>query len=132
MSTTRLHDWLAESSEQARLFEQETLILDVTEAIWAEMDHQGISKADLAARLGKSRAFVTQVLNGSRNMTLRTLSDIAFALGVRADFTLGHPVQGADGWTDSGETRFGPRLMTRVCDLNAANTDWTDLEAQRS
>ena len=34
-------------------------------------------------------AYITQLLNGSRNMTLRTLSDIAFALDVEPRFEIG-------------------------------------------
>lgn len=69
--------------EYERLVEEESLILEATERITEVMDAEGISKAELARRLDKSRAYVTQVLDGSRNMTLRTLSDLAFALGYR-------------------------------------------------
>ena len=44
---------------------------------------------DLAEAMGRSNAYITQILNGSRNMTLRTLSDIAFALDVEPRFEIG-------------------------------------------
>ena len=77
---SKLNDWVAASSEQQRLFAQEKLIVDAAEEIWAAMEKPQCSKAQLAAALGKSKAFVSQILDGSRNMTLRTLADIAFAL----------------------------------------------------
>ena len=52
--------------------------------IRALMDQQGVSKAELARRVGKSRAYVTQSLGGDRNMTLRTLASFADALNADA------------------------------------------------
>lgn len=45
------------------------------------MQNEKVSRAGLAKRIGKSKAFVTQLLSGSRNMTLHTFADLAFALG---------------------------------------------------
>jgi transcriptional regulator with XRE-family HTH domain len=44
---------------------------------------QGFTKAELAERLGKTKGWVTQVLGGYRNMTLRSRADVADAPGVR-------------------------------------------------
>ena len=84
MNTT-LKDWLGEEPERARLFAQEQLIVAVAEHIWEQMEQGGKNKSDIAAALGRSKAFITQLLNGTRNMTLRTLSDIAFALDSEVD-----------------------------------------------
>ena len=67
---------------------QEQLILDVTESVFEQLEIQGKTKADLAQAMGRSNAYITQLLNGSRNMTLRTLSDIAFALDVEPRFEI--------------------------------------------
>lgn len=67
----------------ARLVEQETLIADATELICQVMQEDGVSRQDLAHRLGKSKGFVSQLLTGERNMTLRTLADVLFALDHR-------------------------------------------------
>ena len=66
-----------------RLVRQEELILQVTETLTEELDDAGVTRAELARRLGKSPGFVSQVLGGGRNLTLRTLSDIASALSLR-------------------------------------------------
>lgn len=64
-----------------KLFAQEGLLCAATEEIWRVMNQQGVNKYQLSKRLGCSKAHVTMVLNGTRNMTLRTLSDLAGALG---------------------------------------------------
>ena len=66
----------------------EDLVLDVTEQLFRWMQEGGIRPSELAKRLGVSRAFVSQLLNGKPNMTLRTLMGVALALDlrVRIDF----------------------------------------------
>jgi transcriptional regulator with XRE-family HTH domain len=48
--------------------------------IQALMNARGVTKAELARRVGKSRAYVTQSLSGERNMTLSTFAGLADAL----------------------------------------------------
>jgi transcriptional regulator with XRE-family HTH domain len=76
----------ASSTENRRLLRTEELILEVTEALVAAMAQQKLTKAQLASRLGKSPAFVTQILNGGRNLTLRTIAEVADALGADIHF----------------------------------------------
>lgn len=66
------------------------LLLDVTEQIYRRMRDCGIRPSDLAGRLGVSRAFVSQLLNGKPNMTMRTLVGVAHALDQRVSIEL-HP-----------------------------------------
>ena len=68
-------------SAALKLEKQEQLLFDATELISRAMEQQGVSKSELAKRIGKSKAYVTQVLGGQANMTLRTLSDLAAVLG---------------------------------------------------
>ena len=70
------------------MFLQEYCILSATEEISRVMEEKEVMKADLARLLGCSRAHVTQLLNGGRNMTLRTLSDICMVLNVEPVITL--------------------------------------------
>ena len=62
------------------LFHQEELILEATELISSIMEASSVSKAALARKMKKSKAFVTQCLSGEQNLTLRTLADIFTAL----------------------------------------------------
>ena len=63
----------------------EGVLLEVNERICEIMQQKQISRADLARRLGKSRAYVTRLLNGLPNLTLKTLTQIAIALGEGID-----------------------------------------------
>ena len=56
-------------------------IVEFTEDICVLMDKQGVSRAELARRLGTSRAYVTKLLGGNANFTLETMTKIAMALG---------------------------------------------------
>lgn len=66
---------------QRLLFDQERAVDRATEDILELMEREGLNKAALARRLGKSKAYVTQALSGGRNMTLRTLAAFAWACG---------------------------------------------------
>lgn len=55
----------------------ERSILDFTEEIVARMEQLGVSKSELANRLGKTPQFVTKLLHGSNNFTLETMVKVA-------------------------------------------------------
>lgn len=74
---------LIKTAENRRLLEQELLVVEATELVCDLLEKNRISRAELARRIGKSKAFVSQILSGSRNMTLRTLADLAWALDAR-------------------------------------------------
>lgn len=80
-----MHETLIErmtkTEEGNRLFERERAILDATEVISALMQQKGVSRSELARRLGKSKSYVTRLLGGNANMTVGTLSDVFVALG---------------------------------------------------
>jgi transcriptional regulator with XRE-family HTH domain len=64
-----------------RLFLQERAIREVTDQIESLMENLGISRAGLARKLGKSRGWVTQFLDGEANKTIRTVADAYAVLG---------------------------------------------------
>ena len=74
---------LTSAPEGRRLLEQEALLVSATELVARLMEEKKVNRAELARRIGKSKAFVTQTLRGPHNMTLRTLADLACALGSR-------------------------------------------------
>ena len=73
--------------EFRKLLAQEELILEVTETICELLEKEKISRKELADRLGKSKGFVSQLLNGGRNLTLRTVADILHVLGYKVALT---------------------------------------------
>jgi len=82
MKTTILDEYLKDEEFQ-RLFAQEDLILEVTETICELLENEKISRKELADRLGKTKGFISQLLNGGRNLTLRTVADILHVLGYK-------------------------------------------------
>jgi ribosome-binding protein aMBF1 (putative translation factor) len=75
-----LIDRLPHHSKKMGYYLEQKLILDVTELIVERMEREGINKTQLAKKLGRSKGYITQLLDGRANMTLRTLSDIMWAL----------------------------------------------------
>ncbi len=85
---TTLSDWINASPANRRAFYQEGLILEASEAIYEALQHNDLNPVDLARALGKSESDISQLLNGKRNMTLRTLADIALAIGMEVEVRL--------------------------------------------
>jgi transcriptional regulator with XRE-family HTH domain len=64
------------------------LINEVTDKIENLMELQGLSRKQLAERLGVSKSTISRILDGNRNMTLETLTKVAFALGYKPEIEL--------------------------------------------
>ncbi len=71
-----------------RMVREETLIFDATEEICRILDERGLRRKDLAELLGVTKARVTHLLSGKRNITLRTLAVMAYALDHRVEIAL--------------------------------------------
>ena len=99
------YERLTSDPERRRKIEEEGFIIETTEDIIGLMEEKGVSRVELAERLGTSRAFISQVLNGSRNMTLRTLFRISRALG--------HDSQIAFNTIDARKKQKEPALARR-------------------
>ncbi len=87
------HEILMEDPEFRRLLAIEALVTEASETIARLMAEQNVSKADLARRLHKSRAWVTQLLSGKANMTVRTLAEVVYALDAEVKLSAQPP-----GW----------------------------------
>jgi transcriptional regulator with XRE-family HTH domain len=59
--------------------------LDFTEELHRQMERQGMTKADLARRIGSSQAYVTKVFRGDVNFTLASMVKLAAAVHARLD-----------------------------------------------
>jgi len=69
--------------EFRKLLAQEELILEVTETLCELLENEQISRKELADRLRKTKGFISQLLGGGRNLTLRTVADILHVLGYK-------------------------------------------------
>jgi transcriptional regulator with XRE-family HTH domain len=126
-----LTDWL--STEERRMqFAEEALIVDVAEQIWSAMTTAKVTKSEIAQKLGKSKALVSQLLNGSRNLTLRSLADIAFTLGYRVDVSL-NKVQAVNEWhplNDAIVVQFDQRLLNPAPVDEVRMGTWTTINTR--
>ena len=77
------------------------LITQLTNEINWYMRERGLSRADLAARMGVSPGRVSQILGGGENLTLRTLAALSTALEARFDLELS-TLKGSDTYTSRG------------------------------
>jgi len=115
-----LTEKLTNTPQGLRLYQQERAIQEVTDLICELMEQQKVARSELAQRLGKTKGYITQMLDGRTNMTIRTVADVMTALGfsvrVQADpleavewqsFTkdLG-TIPPMDAWVPPGEPKF--------------------------
>ena len=84
MARSELEQFVSDK-EQMRLYQQEYLIMQVTERICELMERNSVSRSELADRLGTTKGYITQLLDGRANMTLRKLADVCMALGMAAE-----------------------------------------------
>jgi DNA-binding phage protein len=75
------YEILTEDPEFKKDLAIETLALNAAGVVAGLMAEQAVTKAGLARRLNKSRAWITQLLGGKANMTIRTLAEVVHALG---------------------------------------------------
>ena len=88
----------------------EYLKLVFSEEIGRMMDERGVSQAELARRLGTSRAYVAKVLRSTANLTLATMAKLALALDARVELAL-VPWEKHASSSDSGVERSLQKRM---------------------
>ena len=69
-------------------YRAELAMLDFSEDVLDAMRTQSVTRAELARRLGTSPGHVTRLLSGSGNLTLATMTRMAFALGLELHTSL--------------------------------------------
>ena len=86
---------------EARVDEELSLLVTqlMNEINW-HMRERGLTRADLASRMGVSPGRISQVLSGGENLTLRTLASIATALDARFEMDL-RPRETGNGAVDA-------------------------------
>lgn len=80
MAKTLLEEFVS-SPARMRRFQQERAISAVTGLICETMKKEGTGRAELAEKLGKTKGWVTQLLDGEANKTIRTVADVLAVLG---------------------------------------------------
>jgi len=85
-------DFGPKSDEERRIFAEEYFVGDVQLAIQELLNRKGWTRAELAKRLGVSKASVTQFLGSTANPTVRKLARVLLALDVQARVSLDGPL----------------------------------------
>src|SRR5690348_2108918 len=83
------------------------LVTQLTNEINWHLRERGLTRADLAARMGVSPGRVSQILGGGENLTLRTLAALSTALDARFDFELSS-LKTPDEYTSRGTAEPAP------------------------
>src|SRR6266436_3802205 len=65
-------------------FVAEGLALDVVTNVWRILQERGMTQRELAEAVDKNPVYINRILNGSHNMTLRTIAELLVALGQSA------------------------------------------------
>jgi transcriptional regulator with XRE-family HTH domain len=79
----KMAKWFKEKLEEFKddpEFIAEGIILKLNEKIVIKMEELNITRAELARRLGVTKPFITKLLNGNHNLTVKTMVSIAKAL----------------------------------------------------
>ena len=84
-------DELMKDPEFRREYEKELLIGSFTDWMHDYLDEASVTRKELAERLGRSAGRVSQILAGSENLTLGSIADLGWALGIRFRLT-GEPM----------------------------------------
>jgi transcriptional regulator with XRE-family HTH domain len=85
----RLGGTSGQDAIEARVDEELSLLVTqlMNEINW-HMRERGLTRADLASRMGVSPGRISQVLSGGENLTLRTIASLATALDARFEMDL--------------------------------------------
>jgi transcriptional regulator with XRE-family HTH domain len=80
MSLAKYREFL-EQVETSPDYWHEAAVLDFTMDLLHRMEEQNVSRAELARRMGTSRAYITRLLGGDANFTLMTMVKLSMAVG---------------------------------------------------
>lgn len=107
----------------------EAFVLDASEVIARAMKEKQVSRAELARRMGKSRAWITQVLSGRSNFTLRTLAEIAWSLGVELKLQEKMPAAESKTPVSVDLWRFGAQASAKLEPVSGGGVSSWPLES---
>jgi len=102
---TSWQQWVAQTQRSSE-FAAEQVKLDFAVALERRMSQQGITRAELARKLGTSAAAITQTLRGDANLSIERMARLAHALDAALHVHLA-PANSKVHWL---ETHSGQRL----------------------
>lgn len=111
--------------KEMETFDTEVARDEVSNQIDLVMKRERVSKAELARRLGKSRAYVTKILQGNANFTLDSLVKIAKALGYKFAPVF---VPKETEWKAAGEIHLSARAARQAPDVRFDEEDYVPVQ----
>ena len=82
--------------------------MDISGAVYTRMEELGMSKRELAERMGVSPAQITKIIKGNQNMTLKTIAKLECALDMDITYGFRNPKSFPTG--ESNVVRFPARV----------------------
>ncbi len=118
-------DEILKDPEARRVYQEELLFGEATANIDGILESLNIPRSELADRMGISRGRVSQMLSGERNLTLRTLAAMAWALGYEFDIRLRSMADRAG--TPAENDPEPPDWVRRAYELHSQSIETMDL-----
>lgn len=107
----RPNHWMARQLPRGtslRPYAEDRAISTLTAAVQRAIDEVGMSRKDVADLLGTTKSYVSQVLNGSTNMTLKTLGALLWATGRQVHELVTDPLGASVHIGDARDTEDPP------------------------
>lgn len=70
-------------AKKSLAYYEEDLFIEVSEKLVETMERHGISRSELAQRMDVSPGYITKILRGHANLSLKSLAKLAFALNLK-------------------------------------------------
>lgn len=102
----RFDERMKKDNNLKKLYLEEQLVLRITNIISELMQEQGVKKSELAQRVGCSKGYITQLLDGTKNMTLKTVSNVLFELGHTLAVKPEHIIEHLEGGIEARRVSF--------------------------
>ena len=80
--------WISGRDEPDLEVLTESALAQAQSTIQNAMDEAEISKADLARKMDRPRSYITRILSGSHNLTVKTMATAVLACGYEIQFGL--------------------------------------------
>ncbi|MCD4652439.1 helix-turn-helix transcriptional regulator [bacterium] len=74
---------LMQNDDFRQIYEEERLVSEFTQALSDLMEEQDMNRAELAQILECSKSYISQLLNGNKNISLRNVAKVLYKLGKR-------------------------------------------------
>ena len=112
-----LLDKYLEDPEFARLMAQGDLIMEVTETLCELLEKEKVIQEGTGRPSGKTKGFISQLLGGGRNLTLRTVADILHVLGYKVSL-IPHKIHGESIETSARQKKVHAAEEAQWVNLN--------------